>query len=311
MIKNTKYLITGKKGLLGSSFIRELEKRNEKFLGIGREECDILNYKNLLKIAENFRPDVVINCAALVGGIKANKKYQYDFFEINNNLQNNVLRLVKDLNIPKVVLINSNCAYPANAKQPYLEKDFLNGSPQQSNLGYASAKRMGLIGGNLLEEQYGIKTYHPIPCSLYGVNDNFNLENSHFVAAAIRKIAVAKNDNRSEITFWGSGTPKREFMYVDDAIDGILYMLKKDISSNPVNICWGEDAPIKDVINILSKLIGYEGIIKWDRSKPDGALQKLQNPTLLKSLGWEPSIKLEDGLKKTLDWYNNCSNIRL
>ena len=306
-----KYLITGKKGLLGSSFVRELERRNENFLGIGREDCDILDYKNLFKIAENYKPDVVVNCAALVGGIKANKENQYDFFAINNNLQNNILKLVKDLNIPKVVLINSNCAYPVNSKQPYSERDFLNGNPQESNLGYASAKRMGLIGGRLLEEQYGIKTYHPIPCSLYGVNDNFNLERSHFVAAAIRKLSEAKSDNLSEITFWGSGAPRREFMYVDDAIDVILYMLKKDITSQPFNVCWGEDTPIKDVINILSKLIGFKGIIKWDESKPDGALQKLQNPSLMKSLGWEPSIKLEDGLKKTLNWFKNSCSIRL
>ena len=305
-----RYLITGSKGLLGSAFERAFVKNKFKYLALNHEDCDLLDYSSLYRFVESFKPNILINCAALVGGIKANDERSFDFYYTNSIIQTNIMKLCKDLNVKNLVLLNSNCSYPINSQQPYKESNFLDGQPHNSNLGYATAKRSGYLGGLMLQKQYGIKTYHPIPCSLYGPNDNFNLENSHFIAAAIRKIFEAKKAKSSKLEFWGSGKPRREFMYVDDAVEGILFLLEKKLSGELVNISWGIDHSIKDVIKIISEELKFEGEIIWDKSKKDGAMSKLQDCTYLSKLGWRPKISLEEGLLKTINWFKNSKNIR-
>ncbi len=306
------YLITGQNGLIGSSFVRLFKKKKLSFLSISREDLDLLDYKKTIDFLNEYKFETIINCAALVGGIKANSSRQYDFLSENMRIQSNIMDASIRSNIKNIVFLNSNCSYPSNSIQPFIESEYFKGDPHQSNLGYALAKRSAFLQSLPLLKQYKIKTFHPIPCSLYGPNDNFNLENSHFIAAVIRKIVNAKESKKENIEFWGSGNPRREFMHVDDAARGIKYLIDNNLSGKLINICWGEDHKIKEIIEICKKIIGYDGTVLWDSNKPDGMMRKLQSPKILKDSGWEPKITLEVGLNKTINWFlENRDNLRL
>ena len=307
-----KYLITGKYGLIGSSLVRLFRETSLPFLSISRDDLNLLDHEKTTDFFKEYKFETIINCAALVGGIKANSSRQYDFLSENMRIQNNIMDASIQSNIKKIVFLNSNCSYPANASQPFVESSYFDGEPHQSNLGYALAKRSAFLQSQPLLNQYEIKTFHPIPCSLYGPNDNFNPENSHFIAAVIRKIVNAKESKKQKIEFWGSGNPRREFMHVDDASKGIKYLIENNLSGKLINICWGEDHRIKEIIDICKKIIGFDGEIIWDSTKPDGMMKKLQSPQILKDLGWEPKITLEDGLSETINWFlANRDNLRL
>ena len=307
-----KFLITGKNGLIGSSLVRLFQEESLPFLSISREDLNLLDFEKTTDFFKKHNFETVINCAALVGGIKANSSRQYDFLSENMRIQNNIMDASIQSSIKNIVFLNSNCSYPANATQPFVESSFFEGEPHQSNLGYALAKRSAFLQSLPLLNQYEIKTFHPIPCSLYGPNDNFNPENSHFIAAVIRKIINAKETNKEKIEFWGSGNPRREFMHVDDASRGIKYLIDNNLSGKLINICWGEDHKIKEIIDICKKIIGFKGDIIWDANKPDGMMRKLQSPKILKDSGWEPKITLENGLIKTINWFlANKENLRL
>ena len=309
---NYKFLVTGRDGLIGSSFVRLLKRNNLEFLALSRKDLNLLNFSKVIDFLKNYNFEIIINCAALVGGIKANSSRQYDFLSENMRIQNNIMDASIMCNVKKIVFLNSNCSYPSNASQPFKESTYFDGEPHQSNLGYALAKRSAYLQSVPLKNQYGIETFHPIPCSLYGPNDNFNLENSHFIAAVIRKIVHAKENKKENIEFWGSGNPRREFMHVDDAALGINFLINNNCSGELINICWGKDHKIKEVIDICKDIIGFDGEIIWDSSKPDGMMQKLQSAEKLKNLGWEPEISLEEGLYKTINWFfKNRDNIRL
>ena len=306
------YLITGKHGLIGSSFVRLFNRNNVPFLSISRKDLNLLDFEKTIDFFKEHKFETIINCAALVGGIKANSSRQYDFLSENMRIQNNLIDASIQSNIKNIVFLNSNCSYPANASQPFTESSYFDGDPHQSNLGYALAKRSAFLQSIPLLNQYKIKTFHPIPCSLYGPNDNFNLENSHFIAAVIRKIVNAKESKKEKIEFWGSGNPRREFMHVDDAAIGIKYLIDNKLSGKLINICWGEDHKIKEIIDICKKIIGFDGDVIWDSDKPDGMMRKLQSPKILKDLGWEPQITLKDGLNKTINWFlANRDKLRL
>ena len=309
---NYKYLITGKKGLIGSSFVRLFKINNLSFLATSREDLNLLDYQKTVEFFKEHKFDTIINCAALVGGIKANSSRQYDFLSENMRIQNNLMDISVKSNIKNIVFLNSNCSYPSNAPQPFIESTYFKGEPHESNLGYALAKRSAFLQSVPLLKQYNIKTFHPIPCSLYGPNDNFNPENSHFIAAVIKKIIHAKENNHKIIKFWGSGKQRREFMHVDDAVEGIKYLIDKNLSGKLINICWGEDHELKEIINICKNIIGFNGKVLWDSTKPDGMMRKIQSPQILKNLGWEPQIPLEDGLHRTIDWFlKNRNNLRI
>ncbi len=309
---NYMYLITGQDGLIGSAMVRLFEKKKLSFLSTSRKHLNLLDYSNTIKFFKENKFETIINCAALVGGIKANSSRQYDFLSENMRIQNNIMDASIKTGIKNIVFLNSNCSYPSNAPQPYLESTYFEGDPHQSNLGYALAKRSAFLQSLPLLNQYDIKTFHPIPCSLYGPNDNFNLENSHFIAAVIRKIIQAKECKEAKLNFWGSGNPRREFMHVDDAADGILYLIDNNLSGKLINICWGKDHKIKKIIDMCKEIIGFKGEVLWDSSKPDGMMQKLQSPEVLKNTGWTPKISLEEGLSNTINWFlDNPDNLRL
>ena len=309
---NYMYLITGQDGLIGSAMVRLFEKKKLSFLSTSRKDLNLLDYSNTIKFFKENKFETIINCAALVGGIKANSSRQYDFLSENMRIQNNIMDASIKTGIKNIVFLNSNCSYPSNAPQPYLESTYFEGDPHQSNLGYALAKRSVFLQSLPLLNQYDIKTFHPIPCSLYGPNDNFNLENSHFIAAVIRKIIQAKECKEAKLNFWGSGNPRREFMHVDDAADGIMYLIDNNLSGKLINICWGKDHKIKKIIDMCKEIIGFNGEVLWDSSKPDGMMQKLQSPEVLKNAGWTPKISLEEGLSNTINWFlDNPDNLRL
>ena len=309
---NYKYLITGKDGLIGSAFVRLFSKSKLTFLATSREDLNLLSYEDTLSFFREYQFETIINCAALVGGIKANSSRQYDFLSENLRIQSNIMDASIKSSIKNIVFLNSNCSYPANAPQPFKESAYFQGDPHPSNLGYALAKRAAFLQSFPLLNQYNIKTFHPIPCSLYGPNDNFNLENSHFIAAVIRKIVHAKEKKEEIIEFWGSGNPKREFMHVDDAAEGIKYLIDRQISGKLINVCWGKDHKIKEIIDICKQIIGFKGKVIWDSTKPDGMMRKLQSPNILKELGWGPKISIREGLSETINWFlSNRDNLRL
>ena len=309
---NHMYLITGQDGLIGSAMVRLFKKKKLSFLSTSRKDLNLLDYSKTTEFFKENKFETIINCAALVGGIKANSSRQYDFLSENMRIQNNIMDASIKSGIKNIVFLNSNCSYPSNALQPYLESTYFDGEPHQSNLGYALAKRSAFLQSIPLLNQYDIKTFHPIPCSLYGPNDNFNLENSHFIAAVIRKIIQAKECKKATLDFWGSGNPRREFMHVDDAADGIKYLIDNNHSGKLINICWGKDHKIKKIIDICKEIIGFDGEVLWDSSKPDGMMQKLQSPEILKNAGWKPKILLEEGLINTINWFlGNPDKLRL
>ncbi len=312
MSNNFQYLVTGKNGLIGSAFVRFFKKSQTSFMAISKNDLNLLNYKETKSFIKDHNFETIINCAAMVGGIKANSSRPYDFLSNNTRIQNNIMDASIKSSVKNIVLLNSNCSYPSDATQPFKESEFLNGEPHKSNLGYALAKRSAFLQSVPLLEQYKIKTFHPIPCSLYGPNDNFNLENSHFIAAVIRKLITAKENNANEIRFWGSGNPRREFMYVDDAVEGIKFILDKNYSQKLINICWGKDHKLLDVINICSEYIGFKGLINWDKNKPDGMMRKLQSAEIINKIGWSPKVSLKEGLYQTIDWFlENKNKLRL
>jgi GDP-L-fucose synthase len=212
--------------------------------------------------------------------------------------------------VTDLVQFCSNCVYPVNAVQPYKEVDLFMGEPVKANKGYAAAKIACVHAGQAAEDQYGLRVYHPIPCSLYGFSDNYDINNSHFIPAVIRKISEAVDQDVEAITFWGSGTPRREFLFADELASAINIMLEKQYSYHPLNIGPGVDTPIRDIISLVSDHAGFKGEVLWDENKPDGALRKLLDSSLLKSWGWLPSESFVDTLCKTYDFFKASPTVR-
>jgi GDP-L-fucose synthase len=312
LINQKKVFITGASGLLGSAFVRYCELHNIDHIACTRADCDLLDPIATSQLLLHHRPTIVIHCAALVGGIKANAEAPYDFFAYNSMMLLNITRAVITADVEELVLPNSNCSYPSSAPQPYRESDYLAGPPYDGNLGYGAAKVSTYYAGKSLERQYSIKTYHPMPCSLYGPNDNFSPSCSHFVPAAIHRLYQAKKNRDDCVCFWGSGLPRREFMHVDDAVSGIMCMIENQISGQIVNIGTGSDAPISEVVKLIEAKLDYSGKIVWDSTKPDGAMSKILSTDILKEFHWIPSISLSTGLSSTIAWYlKNQDQIRI
>ncbi len=300
--------VIGSRGLVGDALCRNLQ---EDIIEINRDNCNILDTKHLRDFLYREKIDVAINCAACVGGIHLNRKRPYTMFRLNLELNQSVLNACIRSDTNKLVQFCSNCAYPREAIQPYKEIDLFNGQSANTNQGYAAAKIAGLQAGIAAHSEYGIDVYHPIPCSLFGYRDNYNINNSHFVAAAIRKIHEAVKYRESSILFWGTGKPCREILFADELANAIKKILEANLANEPVNIATGIDTPIIKIIEIISTIAGYKGEIRWDKSKPDGALHKLLNNTKMKELNWEPQKNLEESLRKTFVHYQKGMDIRL
>ena len=303
--KNSKIYVAGHNGMVGSAICRKLESLGYK--NLIKESSNKLDLRNGLDTEHFFKsknPEFVFLAAAKVGGILANSTYKADFIYDNIMIQNNVIHCAHKYKVEKLLFLGSSCIYPKKSKQPIKEEYLLSGYLEPTNEPYAIAKIAGLKMCEYYREQYGSNFISAMPTNLYGPNDNFNLETSHVFAALIRKFHEAKIQNHSEVKLWGTGAPKREFLHVDDLADALVFLMKIYNSSSIINIGTGEDISITDLAKKIQKVVGYKGIINWDKSMPDGTFRKWLDVSKINDLGWKANTSLLKGIEMTYDWYS-------
>jgi GDP-L-fucose synthase len=305
-----KIYVAGHKGLVGSAIVRKIEKSNiHTWVGKERNSLDLLNRKDVFDYIAGEKPDAIILAAAKVGGINANSQFPVEFLSENLQIQSNVIDGAHAARTEQFLFLGSSCIYPKFAHQPIKESELLTGSLEETNEPYAIAKIAGLKLINAYRNEYGHKWISAMPTNVYGPNDNFDTKSSHVLPALIRKFHDAKIHNLSSVVLWGTGTPLREFIHVDDLADALLFLLENFDASLPINIGTGQEISIKNLASLVSDIVGYAGQITWDDSMPDGTPRKALDNSELRELGWEPSISLEDGVSKTYEWFvNNFKN---
>ena len=304
MDKRIKIYIAGHKGMVGSAIWRELEAEGyTNLIGKTSKELDLRNQQDVTNFFESEKPEVVIDAAARVGGILANNDYPYQFLMENLQIQNNLIDAAHKNDVEKFIFLGSSCIYPKHAPQPLKEEYLLTDSLEPTNEWYAIAKIAGVKACEAIRKQYGKDYVSLMPTNLYGTHDNFDLETSHVLPAMIRKFHEAKENGNNPVTLWGSGTPMREFLYVDDMADAVYFALVNKLSENLYNVGTGKDLTIKDLAETIQKITGHTGEIIWDSSKPDGTPRKLMNVDKLKNEGWEASTPLKGGIEKTYQWF--------
>ena len=289
-----KLLILGSTGMVGSSLLRiAKKKRIYKILNPNRKKLDL----------KKFKPDVIVNCAAMVGGVHSNNTKPAQFIYNNLVIQTNLIHAAYKGKIKKLIFLGSSCIYPRNSKQPIKEDYLLSGYLEKTNEPYAIAKIAGIKMCEAYRREYGCNFISVMPTNLYGINDNFDKYDSHVMPALIRKFAEAKESNANEVEIWGTGKPKREFLFVDDLAEAILTIDKKYNDIKPINVGFGEDISIKKLSYKLKKLFKFNGKIKFNKDFPDGTPRKLLDVRQIEKLGWRPKTSLEKGLIKTMNWY--------
>lgn len=302
--ENSKVYVAGHRGLVGSALVRALEaKGTGEIIGWRSGELDLRDREATLDAINEAKPDIVIDAAARVGGIMANSTYPVDFLKDNMLIQTNVMDAAHAANVDRFLFLGSSCIYPRHATQPIRETSLMTGPLEPTNQAYAMAKIAGIYYIEAFRTQYNRRWISAMPTNLYGPGDNFNLETSHVLPAFIRRFHEAKESGTSSVTVWGTGSPRREFLHVDDLADACLMLLEKYDSSETINVGWGDDLPIKELAENVAAVVGFEGEIHWDTSKPDGMPRKLLDTSRINDLGWYPSIKLQDGLASTYEWY--------
>ena len=312
MNKSTKIYVAGHKGMVGSSLFRELSSKGYyNLIGKTSKELDLRNQKSVNNFFEKEKPEIVINAAAKVGGILANNNYPYEFIMENMQIQNNLIDGAFKSGIEKFIFLGSSCIYPKFAPQPLKEDYLLTDSLEPTNECYALAKITGIKACESIQKQFGKDYVSLMPTNLYGYHDNFDLTSSHVIPAMIRKFHEAKVDNHNTVTLWGSGAAKREFLFVDDLATAVVHALENKLPDHLYNVGTGTDVTIKTLAKIVQKIIGHKGNIIWDSSKPDGTPRKLMNVSKMLAVGWSYKTELEEGLKKTYDWFlNNPHNFK-
>ena len=306
MEKNSKIYVAGHRGLVGSAIVRELAKQGYRNLLLRtRQELDLLNSVVVAEFFKTEKPDFVFLAAAKVGGIMANKTYPADFIHENLTIQNNIIHNAYLNKVKKLLFLGSSCIYPKFAQQPIKEEYLLSGDVEPTNKAYALAKIAGIIMCQSFNRQYETNFISVMPTNLYGIGDNFDLETSHVLPALIRKFDDAKNTNQGEVVLWGSGTPQREFLYVNDLADACIFLMNNYNDSEVINIGTGEDITIKEAAEMIKKITGFSGKIIWDTTKPDGTPRKLLDVGKIHQFGWKHKTKFIDGLKITYEWYKN------
>lgn len=306
------FLVLGSKGLVGSAVIEVLSKYGRSFVGVKRSDLDLNNINGLRHCLDSIRPEIVIMAAAKVGGIMANKKNPVDFLQENLKMQSNVFEACNEYGINRLVFLGSSCIYPKKAQQPIKEEYMMTGELESTNKAYAMAKLTGISQVQSYRQQYQRKWISVMPTNLFGKYDNFNLETSHVLPALMRKMHEAKIRNTSQVTFWGTGTPKREFMHANSFAEALLFVIDNYDDDMPLNIGVGKDIAIKELANQIKDIVNYKGEIAWDMSKPDGTSRKLLDVSRLKILGWEHKGNFRDELETTYLWFqSNYPNLRL
>ena len=302
MKQTAKIYIAGHRGMVGSGLERKLRKEGyNNIVTKISSELDLRNQQHVNEFFEKEKPDYVVLAAAKVGGIHANNKYRADFIYDNLMIEANIIHAASLNKIKKLLFLGSSCIYPKMAPQPLKEEYLLSGNLEPTNQPYAIAKIAGIEMCDSYRAQYGCNFISAMPTNLYGTNDNYHPENSHVLPALIRRIILAKKNNDSRVVIWGTGTPRREFMHVDDLADACYFLLQNYNEAGLVNIGWGEDVSIKELAEIIAAEIGYTGSLEFDATKPDGTPRKLMDTNKINHLGWKPSIKLQEGIRRTIE----------
>ena len=304
MQKSAKVFVAGHRGMVGSALTRALEASGfTNLLKRDRSELDLGDSAAVAKFFAKEKPEIVIFAAAKVGGIKANNDQPVEFLLENLNVQNNVIAAAYESGARKLLFLGSSCIYPKHAPQPIPESALLSGPLEPTNEAYAIAKIAGVKLCQAFSREYGANFISAMPTNLYGPNDNFDLETSHVLAALLRKAHEAKKSGARELVVWGTGTPRREFLHVDDCASACLFLLEKYDSPEIINVGCGEDMSIRELAELVCDVAGFDGELTWDKTKPDGTPRKLLDVSKLRALGWTPAIKLRDGVAKTYDWF--------
>ncbi|MDI9371024.1 MAG: GDP-L-fucose synthase [Synergistaceae bacterium] len=304
MLTGDGIFVAGHRGLVGSAIVRRLERGGYKNLILAtRSELDLTDQAAVRSFFEARRPDHVILAAAKVGGILANSAYPADFIHQNLAIEVNVIHQAWLSGVKKLLFLGSSCIYPRMAPQPIREESLLTSALEPTNEAYAIAKIAGLKMCEYYNRQHGARFISAMPTNLYGPGDNFDLETSHVLPAMMRKFHEAKENGDRTVTLWGSGTPRREFLYVDDLADACVFLMESYEEAEFVNVGTGVDVTIRELAELVRRTTGFEGEIAWDGSKPDGTPRKLLDVSRMKALGWSASVALEEGLKRTYEWY--------
>ena len=300
----TKIFIAGHRGLVGSALVRLYESKPDyEIITRTRDELDLMDRERVRAFFAEHQPRHVILAAARVGGIKANSTHQVEFLLHNLRIQNNVIEAAADHGTDRLLFLGSSCIYPKHCQQPIKEEYLLTSPLETTNEGYALAKIAGLKLCQHYHRQYGRRFISAMPSNLFGPRDNFDLETSHVLPALVRKFHEAKEAGRPCVTLWGTGTPRREFLFVDDLAAACFELLERYDSDEPINVGVGKDVTIAEVAGIVREIVGFAGDIDWDDSKPDGTPRKLMDTSKLTEFGWKPSVSLREGIRLTYDWF--------
>ena len=304
MNKKKKIYIAGHKGMVGSAVWRALDNNGyTNLIGLSRSELNLRNQQAVLEFYKEEKPEIVIDAAAKVGGILANNDYPYDFLMQNMQIQNNLIDGAFNSGVEKFIFLGSSCIYPKFASQPLKEEYLLTDSLEPTNEWYAVAKISGVKACQAIRNQYGKDYVSLMPTNLYGYFDNFDLKSSHVLPAMLRKFHEAKENGNSAVELWGSGSPMREFLFVDDMAEAVVFALENELPEFLYNVGSGKDITIKELAETIQGVVGYKGNILWDKSKPDGTPRKLMDVSKMRDLGWSYSTELTEGIEKTYQWF--------
>jgi len=296
-------LVAGGSGLVGSAIVRELKRLNQDVIGISSKDVDLLDRNKTFEFINNLKPAAIIDSAAKVGGIGGNNSYPVEFLSQNLQIQSNLMDAAHAAKVSKFVFLGSSCIYPRDCAQPIKEEYLLTGELEQTNSAYAVAKIAGIELIKSYRKEYGYKWISVMPTNMYGPNDNFDLENGHVLPVLIRKFIEAKRSGSGKVTLWGSGSPLREFLHVDDLAKAVVLCMDKYDDSKQINIGSGHEVSIKDLASKISNAVGFTGEMIWDSSKPDGTMRKVLDSSKITNLGWNPLISLDQGIASTVEWY--------
>jgi GDP-L-fucose synthase len=296
-------LVAGGSGLVGSAIVRELKGLNKDVIGISSKDVDLLDRSKTFEFINNLKPTAIIDSAAKVGGIGGNNSYPVEFLSQNLQIQSNLMDAAHAAKVSKFVFLGSSCIYPRDCPQPIKEEYLLTGELEHTNSAYAVAKIAGIELIKSYRKEYGYKWISVMPTNMYGPNDNFDLENGHVLPVLIRKFIEANRSGSGKVTLWGSGSPLREFLHVNDLAKAVVLCMDKYDDPKQINIGSGQEVSIKDLADKISKAVGFSGEIIWDSSKPDGTMRKVLDSSKIAKLGWKPLISLDQGIASTVEWY--------
>lgn len=307
--ESKRVLVTGGNGFLGSHLVKQLKDKGAEVIAPRQADYDLVDGEQIKKMLAENPSDIIIHLAAVVGGIGANREHPGKFFYENAMMGIQLIEQARQAKVPKLVALGTVCAYPKIVPIPFKEEDLWNGYPEETNAPYGLAKKMMLVQSQGYREEYGFNSVFLLPVNLYGPNDNFNPETSHVIPALIKKCVDAVENGDDKIVVWGDGSASREFLYVEDAAEGIIMAAEKYNKSDPVNLGSSYEITIKDLVGIIAKHCGFEGRIEWDTSKPNGQpRRKLDTSRAEKEFGFKSKTTFEDGLQKTIDWYKQHKN---